>query len=320
MMLPGPGYCRPPRTGTRLQFGKVFSKGDVVTRRGTLAVVVLSHKAPAQVARLVFRLQSGRDTVVAVHHDPRGEPLELRTSSSVALVPGPVPCPWGRPGINVAIRKSLEWLRSTVPELSWVLLISGQDYPIRSMRSIEDELADANCDAILRHYRVDGDPAGDVHHWQAVTRQRYLYRRRLPGSARSVRLPWPRQHPFHDGMQLYAGEQWANLSVRAVDKVLDSPFNDSVLKFLRRAPNADEAWLVTAVLNGEPELIVVNERRRYVRWPGGTAHPAALGPADVPALRDSSDFFARKVDLAAWPQACDVLDALADSRTSDSRT
>jgi hypothetical protein len=293
----------------------VVGERDGVKGKGTVAVVVLSHRGPAQVARLVSRLQGGRDVMVAVHHDPNGEPLGLRPSSSVALVPDPVPCPWGRPGINFAIRKSLDWLRSNVPELSWALLVSGQDYPIRTMRSIEDELADARCDAFVRHLRVDGDPADDEHRWQATTRQRYLYRRRLPGSARSVRLPWPRRHPFHDGFRLYAGEQWVNLSARAVHKILDSPLSDAMLRYLCRSPNADEAWVTSMVLNGDPELAVVNDRRRYVRWTGGgSAHPAVLGPDDLPALRASGAFFARKVDPAAWPQAYDVLDALAEAR------
>jgi hypothetical protein len=284
-----------------------------VTSRGTVAVLMLSHRGPAQVSRLVSRLQTGRDVMVAIHHDPRGEPLGLRSSSAVALVPDPVPCPWGRPGINIAIRKSLEWLRANVPDLSWVLVISGQDYPIRAMDSIEAELASASCDGFVRHFRVDSEPADDVHPWQAAVRQRYIYKRRLPGTARSVRLPWPRRHPFRDGLRLYAGEQWVNLSARAVHKILDSPLNDPVLTFLRRSVSADEAWLTTVALNGEPELTVVNDRRRYVRWPGGTAHPAVLGPDDLPALRDSDAFFARKVDPAAWPQVYDELDQLAQA-------
>jgi hypothetical protein len=285
-----------------------------VTRRGTVAVVVLSHRGSAQVARLVSRLQDGRDTVVAIHHDPMGESLALRPSSSVALVPDPVPCPWGRLSRAVAIRKSLSWLRANVPELSWVLVISGQDYPIRTMASIEEELADARCDAFLRHFRLDGDPASDVHPWQTTTRQRYLYRRRLPGSARSYPLPWPRRYPFRDGAGLYAGSHWCNLSARAVDKAIDSPLNDPLLRYLRRAPLPDEAWTATAVVSGEPDLTVVNDRRRYIRWPPRSAHPVALTPDDLPGMRESDAFFARKVDLAAWPQACDALDALADSR------
>src|SRR5215469_13053237 len=78
----------------------VIAEGEAVANQGTVAVVVLSHRGPAQIARLVSRLQDGRDTFVLIHHDPNGEALTLRPSSTVALVPDPVPCPWGLPGIN----------------------------------------------------------------------------------------------------------------------------------------------------------------------------------------------------------------------------
>jgi core-2/I-Branching enzyme len=279
-----------------------------------MAVLVLSHRGPAQVARLVSRLATGSNTVAAIHHDPNGEPLALRPSSSLVLIPNPVPCPWGRLSRAVAIRNSLAWLRANIPELSWVLVISGQDYPIRTMASIEAELDAASCDAFLRHFRLDSDPAADVHPWQTITRQRYLYRRRLPGSARSFPLPWRRRYPFPGGEGLYAGSHWCNLSARAVDKAVDSPLNDPLLRFLRRAPLPDEAWTATAVIAGKPDLAVVNDRRRYIRWPPRSRHPAVLTPADLPAMRESNAFFARKIDLARWPEACDALDSLAESR------
>jgi hypothetical protein len=297
----------------------VSTEHDPEARRGTVAVVVLSHRGSAQVARLVSRLEkSGRDMVTAVHHDPRSEPLRLRPSSSVALVPDPVPCPWGKPGRLEALRRSLRWLKDNVPTLSWALVVSGQDYPIRTMASIEDELASARCDAFIRHFRLDSDPSQDVHHWQTKMRRRYLYRRRFPGLPKSVELPWPRRNPFHDGFGLYAGDLWMNLSVRAVDKMLDSPLHEPLVRYLQRAPVPDEAALVTLALSGEPELAVVNELRRYIRWPGGgVRHPAVLGPADVPAMRASSAFFARKLDPQAWPEAFDSLDELAEGRENN---
>jgi len=283
--------------------------------RGTVAVIVLSHRDPAQVARLAAQLGTGTDTMVAVHHDPSGEPLELRQSSSVMLVPDPVPCPWGKLARTEAIRRSLVWLTANVPSLSWALIISGQDYPIRTMASIEAELAAARCDAFIRHFRLDGDPADDVHPWQTAARRRYLYRRRLPGSARSVELPWPRRHPFGDGFGLYAGEQWIDLSARAVHKMLGSPLREPLMRYLQWAPKPDEAAVVTLALSGKPELAVENDRRRYIRWPpGGAWHPAVLGPADLPALQESSAFFARKVDPVAWPEVYDAFDELAASR------
>lgn len=283
--------------------------------RGTLGVVVLSHRGPAQIARLASRLQDGGDVVVAIHHDPTGEPLNLRPSSSVVMVPDPVPCPWGRLSRTEAIRRSLDWLRTNVPTLSWALVISGQDYPIRTMASIQAELAAAPCDAFIRHFPLDGDPAEDVHRWQTMTRQRYIYRRRLPGTYKSVRLPWPRRPPFGGQIRLYAGEQWINISAPMIDKLLDSPLQEPLMRYLRWAPLPDEVAVVTLALNGQPDLTVVNDRKRYFRWPEhGAKHPMVISPEDLPELRTSSDFFARKIDLGAWPEACDALDDLALDR------
>jgi hypothetical protein len=282
--------------------------------RGPIAVIVLSHRYPVQVARLVARITCSGDTVAAVHHDPSGEPLRLPGSDRVALIPDPVPCQWGRLSLVMAVRRSLQWVRANVPELSWALIISGQDYPIRGMGSIEAELGAARADAFIRHFRVDGDAADDVHPWQATTRQRYLYRRRLPWSARSVPLPWPRRHHCRDGVHLYAGDMWVNLSAGAVDKVLDSPLNGPLVRYLRWAPVPDETWAATVAVNGSPELAVVNDSRRYIRWQQGARHPAALEQADLAALRASGAFFARKLDLLRWPLAYDQLDDLARDR------
>jgi hypothetical protein len=311
--VPAPGGAIPGRAHGIVP--SVLDKPDVPGKPGTVAFLLLTHRGQAQVARLAARLETGRDTVVAVHHDPTGEPMRL--PSSVAMIPDPVPCPWGRLSRAIAIHKSLAWIRANVPTLSWVLITSGQDYPIRSVTSIEDELATAGCDAFLRHFRLDGDPAADQHMWQTRTRQRYVYRRRLPGSARSVPLPWPRRHRLGPGVSLYSGSHWANFSLAAVNKVVDSPLNEPLLRYLRWAPMADEAWTATMVLNGEPRLTVVNDRRRYMRWGTQSPHPAVLGPGDLPALRASTDFFARKMDLARWPAAFDVLDELAESRENE---
>jgi len=293
----------------------VLDKPDAADRRGTVAFLLLTHRGQEQVAKLAARLETGRDTMVAVHHDPKGEPMRL--PSSVAMIPDPVPCPWGRLSRAIAIRKSLAWMRANIPTLSWVLITSGQDYPIRSIASIEDELATASCDAFLRHFKLDDDPASDLHPWQTRTRQRYIYRRRVPWSAKSVPLPWPRRNTLGPGVSLYSGSHWANFSLAAVNKIVESPLNDPLLHYLRRAPMADEAWTATMVLNGEPRLDVVNDRRRYMRWPPNSPHPTVIGPGDLPALRASTDFFARKMDLVKWPEAFDVLDELAESRENE---
>jgi len=273
---------------------------------GPVVVAVLSHRDPPLLRRLVERVLEGERAVALVHHDPRGPAPDLPTDSRVLRVPDPERCDWGREGFARAMLRSVEHAADAVPDLSWVLLVSGQDYPCRPMRSIEAELAASPHDAYLRWMRV-GDPADDVHPWQARTRQRYLHRLRLPFSRRHV--PFPRRSPFRDGTGLYVGDTWPNLGAAAVAHLrAQTALRSRVEPYLRWCASPDEALLPTLLLNGAGHLDVVDDRKRYMRWVEGEPHPRMLGAQDVPAIRSSGAFFARKVDSERTPEVLDLLD------------
>ncbi|MGI5167254.1 beta-1,6-N-acetylglucosaminyltransferase [Spirillospora sp. CA-253888] len=281
---------------------------------GPVAVIVLSHRGPEQVSRLVDRLTRGTDTVAVVHHDPAGEPLALKPSSQVALVPDPVSPKWGRLSLVEAQWRSLRWVKDNVPDFSWVLLVSGQDYPIRSMGAIERELAASPHDAYLRHFKI-GDPAEDVIPWQALTRHRYLYKRRLPFTHRSVGLPVQRRHPYRKGVDLYVGDMWFNLSATAVHAMFDAaPLSRALLRYLRFAPIPDETFIASMALNARPALDVAADSKRFITWGVRQAHPELITAAHLDDLRASSAFFARKIDPVAHPDVPDLLDGLAAAR------
>ena len=160
----------------------------------------------------------------------------------------------------------------------------------------------------MRSFRVDADPAGDVHPWQAVCRRRYLHRARLPGTARSV--PAPRRPPFTAQRGLHVGDMWVNLGARAVSHLLEQRRRSPELeRYLLRCPIPDEALLPTLLHADGPGLDLVADRRRYIRWTPGDKHPALLGPDDAEAVRSSGAFFARKVDGERSRALLDALDA-----------
>jgi hypothetical protein len=273
---------------------------------GPVVVLVLSHRDPPLVQRLVNRLSAGDDVFVGVHHDPSGEPLELAPASNVALVPNPIHCRWGGFELVQATWQCLRWAARTVPDLSWVLLVSGQDYPAMPVTQIERELRSTHHDAFLRHFRIDGDPAADVHPWQQLCRTRYFHRRRVPLLPRSV--PWPRRHPFHGDVHAYAGDMWFNVSARARHNMLESPLSATLLRFLQAAPIPDEMFIASLVCN-DPTLDIANDRRRYARFERGARHPFTLTVDDLQEVLASRAFFARKVS-ADTPEVLDRLDAL----------
>lgn len=285
--------------------------------QGPVVVVMLTHRDPPLVQRLVDRVLRGRDVAVVVHHDPRGASLALRPSSQVHVIPDPVKATWGRIGLARAVLHGLDHAVDVVPDLSWALVVSGQDYPCRPMSSIEDELHHGGHDAYLRWFRV-GKPSDDTVPWQALTRTRYLRRRRVPFTHRH--LPFPRRHPFRDGLDLYVGDMWPNLSAAAIDHVRSQRSRLPVVeRYLSRCQAPDEALLSTLLLNGSPQLDVVNDRKRFIRWTSGGSHPHVLTAGDLDAIRTSGDFFARKVDSERSAGLLDRLDAAAAAE-SDVKT
>ena len=277
---------------------------------GPVVVAVLSHRDPALLQRLVNRILEGDNTVALVHHDPRGIPHGLTPHDRLVLVPDPQPCDWGRINLAEAMLRCLRAGLDAVPELEWLMLTSGQDYPAQHLRRTEDDVAGQDADAMLRWFPVPGEPASDEHPWQARCRKRYLHRMRIPGDHRSV--PFPRRHPFRNGTDLYIGDMWANLRAPAVRHVLEQRERlPRVESYLSRCSVPDEALLPTLLLNNADHLRILGERHRYIRWVEGRPNPELLTPADVVAMEGSGDYFARKVDSERTPEVLDLLDARA---------
>jgi hypothetical protein len=281
-----------------------------------VVVLVLSHRDPPLVHRLVSRLTAGSNTAVVVHHDPTGPALQLPRSDAVLQMPSPQHSEWGRMTLALSVVNGLRFAITHIPELSWVLVISGQDYPTRSMTDIENDLAGSTKDAYLRYFRVDAQAGNDVHPWQQLTRRRYLHKIRLPGTHRSV--PFPRRHPFNGhpanakNLSLFVGDQWVNLGSAAVHHVLDQQQRlPQVERYFGRCSIPDEGFLPTLLLNNAEHLQVEDDRRRYIPWTKGQRHPPLLSIDDVDKAAAGTDLFARKVDSERTPDVLDRFDRLA---------
>lgn len=277
---------------------------------GPVVVVVLSHRDRPLLHRLVDRVLEGERTVALVHHDPRGEPHGLAEHDRLRLVPDAAPCDWGRLNLADAVLRCLGAAVTTFPDLEWLLLVSGQDYPAQHLRRTEEQLGAVDADALLRWFPVPDDPRDDAHPWQTRCRQRYLRRRRLPGSRRSV--PSPRRTPFGNGTDLFIGDMWVNLRAPAVAHVLEQRDRLAhVRRYLATCAVPDEALLPTLLLNDSDGLRIRDDRRRYIRWVEGRPNPELLTLADVEAISGGDDWFARKVDSRATAPVLDRLDELA---------
>lgn len=121
----------------------------------TFAYIVLSHRNPPQVLRLVRALADGPSARVLVRHDGRRSRLERAAieAAGAEVIDDDIEVEWGRWSQLESILGCLrEAGRRHDPD--WTLVVSGQDYPLRSMAAIEADLARSELDARIGAVRA----------------------------------------------------------------------------------------------------------------------------------------------------------------------
>jgi hypothetical protein len=271
-----------------------------------IAYIVSAYKNPEQFGRLVRRLQTEGASFV-VHVDRKTSDLVFREMvRTVDGLPGVRFLPrhvshWGGFGHVRATLKGMDDLLARDVQFDYAVLLTGQDYPLRSAERIERFLAGAEGRSFMSHWPLPHLPWGErgglerVEDWHLITYRRLHFslplRRRIPG-----------------GLRPYGGGAYWCLARRVVEYVhgfIDQ--NRAYVRFFEHALIPDELFFQTIVLNSPLRETIVNDNLRYIDWSREPA-PAVLGMEDFPKLTASGKLFARKFDMAADAKILDLLD------------
>lgn len=256
-----------------------------------VAYLVLSYTGPVE--RLVATLRAGSPrAVIAVHHDPR-----LRALGDVdALRLGPWPLEWGHGSQLATILRALRALRERA-DFDWVVLLSGQDYPVRPVADIEARLRDADADAFIQHRPVARDGEFALRYrrrWRPASARKARIAARAAPLVHARRLPsgWYVGLPATPPLPLYHGSDWFTLSRRAVDALLAAPH--AVVDHFLHTIVPTEAFAHTVLANAG--LRLVDDNHRHFRFDGTAPNPRVLTHDDLDAVLASGADFARKFD------------------------
>jgi hypothetical protein len=296
-----------------------------------LAFLVVSHVNPAQVLRLVRALREGEAAEVFVRHDQRHARLDEADVEAAGgrLLHDGLDVEWGDWS---HLRMLLAALGQVAEHLDpdWLMVISGQDYPLRPLSQVELRFAGAEHDAYL------GAP------WQLETRSlplppaeefflRYAYfhlpaprlrwfprrlRRAIYFRDRPRRLGLRRPRlPFGDDLGCWVSSDWPILSRLALQAVLRTAREDRrLMRHYRRTVSPAESFFAT-VLMSDPSLRISGDDRRFVRFQRGAPSPDVLTSADLDELKASGAHFARKFDARVDETVLDRLDELRRSES-----
>jgi len=310
---------------------------------GEVTYLITSYGKVAQLERLVRTLRRLTRGRIWLRHDfsktalpqERFEPI-----GDVTVLPTTTPVTWGDFSFVEAILMSLEVVEND-GSYDWLVMLSGQDYPIRPLHELERYLCELDADALLeqtvdahdsaRYRRKRFDRGADLYRYRyfgipevmgrPVVPRRAIRRLESLGavqpliSVREVRrtersvvgLRWPLR-PFRGLGPPYQGSNWMVLRRRAVQAALSFVgANPSYVRHYRRTFVPSESFFHTIVRN-DPDLHVSTGYLHFEEWPLHASGPATLTVDALPTLRESSKYFARKFDAEVDSVVLDELD------------
>ena len=165
-----------------------------------IAFLILNHREPTQLLRLVSTLKSELpDAPIVIHNDR----FKVDISESVIsgfddsyLLTSSWPISWGNFSCVESVWCSLEWMVNKL-KFDWLILLSCQDYPIKPLAPLKQFLASTGSDALLAATPIDELGSRSD---RRDRRRRYLYQYRsvrrasAEGPHTGRRHPWLREH------------------------------------------------------------------------------------------------------------------------------
>ncbi|MCC9137332.1 beta-1,6-N-acetylglucosaminyltransferase [Pontibacter silvestris] len=276
-----------------------------------IAYIILVHKNPKQVARLINRLNT-QNTIFSLHLDA-SVPLEDFKNIVLSGNPG---CDnihfkekryrtrWG--GFN-AVRATAELIESVLPyKPDHVFFLSGQDYPLKTNQDIRTLLKEEYKDSILienRRFNADPNKPNRLNRFYFCDYFDWEKKKLIPRLLTKV-LP---SRKFLDGMQPYIGRVQFILPLKAAEYVTAEYRNNKKLNnFFKYVLCADELYFQTILLNSEFAPKVLNTRIHYANY--DVPHPVVWQAKDIEHLKKQPNLFARKFDINVDEKVLDLLD------------
>lgn len=270
------------------------------------AIIIQAHKNPRQVARLCGALRHP-DFDLFLNLDAKSD-LETfrREIQDVTWIEKRIPIYWGGFSQVRATLNALEQVLDAPQKYDFVMLASGQDYPIVLMSEIARQLNQNPGRQFMNYRKIEDD--NPVRKWfqrhhvelrstQRSNRINHLIRKCLPPL---------RNLPF---AAVYKGSQWWTLSVECARYVVERARNDQrIMRIFNRTHCSDESFFHTLIFDSEFAQTVVPSNRRYIKWVDRRPHPEILTVDDYDSIVATDNWIARKFDMNVDARILDLLD------------
>lgn len=286
------------------------------------AYLIMAHKSPGQVHRLISRLNDGSSEFF-IHIDKKADISQfqnLKQIGDAVHFTERFDATWGGYGLIKPYLSGLKTIKESAKKFDRIMLLSGQDYPIKSNGQINAFFEKSECSNFIDYFPIPnykkwpgGDRGGcyrvDKYYFGAKW-YNFLFSKSL--NLLSTYIPFLRRK-MPNGMQPYTGQTWWNLDMYALNYILDyADQHPEYMDFHKNTFVADELFVQMIIANSNDEKLtksIKNTELRFTIWPkADSAHPKILGKTDLNAIIASDDLFARKFDENVDTEIMDMID------------
>lgn len=286
------------------------------------AYIILVHRQPEQLTRLIDALDDGASTFY-VHIDKK-TPVHVfeKILPRVTLIEPREDGNWGEFGIVQATLNAFKQVIEHQKNFDFISLLSGQDYPIKSNRDIDNFLAN-NKEKIFTAFLPfpiatwsGGGGFGRLNIYHYGNRLNPTFIQKWTGRAINFlpnRIKFLRRTPPKYIPNFYGSSQWFTLPTHAVRYILDFVSqHPTFVTFNKYSLLPDEFFFQTILCNSSDPNIqhnLVNNNLRYIDWSGRkNQSPAIFGKEDLNELLTTDALFARKFDENYDLEIFDLID------------
>lgn len=274
------------------------------------AYIIIAHKNPLQLYRLVSRLNDGKSSFY-IHIDKKVDLEEfssLKEFGDILQFINRFDSKWGSYGTIKPYLDGLKRIKKSGKHFDRILLLSGQDYPIKSNQEIDQFFLNSPYSVFVNYfpipnyekwpnkdrgglYRVDKYYFGNKKHELLLSKSANLLTSFIPLLKRKI----------PNGMKPFAGQTWWNLDMYAMNYILDFvKEHPEYMDFHKHTFVADEVFLQMIIGNSKDEKLlksIENSEKRFTIWEHeNSAHPKILDKNDLQTIMSSDDLFARKFE------------------------
>lgn len=298
------------------------------------AYLIMAHKYPEQLHRLVSRLNDGFSEFF-IHIDKKVDISQFQNVKEIGDVvhfTERFDSKWGSLGTIKPFLSGLQEVKDSKKNFDRILLLSGQDYPIKSNEYINDFFKNSPYSVFIDYFPIPNYkkwPGSDRGGWYRVDKYYFGTKWYEFFCSKSLNLlstyvPFLRRK-IPNGMKPFTGQTWWNLDMYALNYILDyNAKHPEYMDFHKNTFVADELFVQMIIANSKDEKLlnsIENTEKRFTIWEkSDSAHPNLLRKTDLKAIMASDDLFARKFDENVDSEILDLIDQqiLYSANTSQS--